>query len=124
MRRRVEAAARAERRERLQAILAALLQAGGRVSESPGAGRAGFALEGGRVRVVSAARHIAVHFPQAELLRGIRAHHPELACGVRCVRIRDTQYVPIYELREAFARVLGTERSAPRHLRSPARAGK
>ncbi len=104
-----------ERGARLTAIRAALRQAGGRVVESPRAGRAGFQVEGAGIRVVDAARHIAVHFPDPELLGGIRARHPELACGVRCVRIRDTQHVPVYELRAAFARALsGSDRAATR----------
>lgn len=51
-------------------------------------------------------RHLAVYFCSAALIAGIRMRHPELDCGVGCVRIRDTQHVPIYELREAFARAL------------------
>lgn len=119
-----EAQVHAERRARLQAIRAALLQAGGRLVESRRGGRAGFEAEGARIRVVSAAHHIAVHFPQAELLSGIRTRHPELTCGVRCVRIRDTQYVPIYELREAFARALGAQPAGPWIARVAARSRK
>ena len=119
-----EAQAHAERRARLQAIRAALLQAGGRPVTLRRGGRAGFEAEDGRIRVVSSARHIAVHFPQAELLSGIRIRHPELGCGVRCVRIRDNQYVPIYELREAFSRALGAEAAGESIPRVAARGRK
>jgi len=111
-----------ERRARLAAIRAALLQAGARVVASRRAGRAQLAAEGTGIRVVDAARHIAVHFPHPELLARIRARHPELACGLRCVRIRDTQYVPVYELREAFARALSGPVEAARWAPRVARA--
>jgi len=59
-------------------------------------------LDEARVRVRCAERHLRVHFPQSDVLAGIRARHPELSCGRSSVQIRDTQYLPIYELREAF----------------------
>ena len=78
------------------------------------------------VRVSNSERHLSVHFPNPELLTGIRARHPELACGRTCMKIRDTQFVPVYELREAFRAlaVAEADRTLSEHARRSARSSK
>jgi hypothetical protein len=93
-----------ERAARLRAIRAALLGPGVRIARSGRRDVTIFECRGVRVRVANRARHIAVHWPAPEFLAGIRARHPELDCGARCVRIRDSQYVPMHALMEACAR--------------------
>jgi uncharacterized protein YdhG (YjbR/CyaY superfamily) len=65
-----------------------------------------FELHGAWVAMASQKHYCAVYFCSAALIASLRAHHPELDYGVGCVRIRDNQHLPVYELREAFARAL------------------
>jgi uncharacterized protein YdhG (YjbR/CyaY superfamily) len=95
-----------ERRRRAQAIRAAIHDAVSGVAETMRYRMPTFEKDGAWVAFASQKQYLAVYFCSAELIASIRAHHPELDCGVGCVRIRDAQHVPIFELREAFARAL------------------
>lgn len=100
------AALSAARRSRAQAIRAAVHDAVSGVAETMCYRMPTFEKAGAWVAFANQKHYLAVYFCSAELIASIRAHHPELDCGVGCVRIRDTQHLPIYELREAFARAL------------------
>ena len=111
----------------MRAIRALIEQAADRIRVSRRGGALVFERGGVRIRVVDASRHIAVHFPAAHLLAGFRTRHPELGCGLRCVRIRDSHYLPLYELRAACEAAFGVACAEPdrgRAQRSAARAWK
>ena len=95
-----------ERKRRATAIRAAILDSADGLVESMRYRMPTFDRNGLWVAFASQKAHLAVYFCSTALIEGVRAHHPELDCGVGCVRIRDTQHVPIYELRKAFARAL------------------
>lgn len=51
--------------------------------------------------------HISVYFCSEEIIAPVVADNPKLNCGKGCVRIRDTQEVPIEDLVDAFRRAMG-----------------
>jgi uncharacterized protein YdhG (YjbR/CyaY superfamily) len=95
-----------ERRSRLQAIRAALLGGVDGVVESLRDRMPTYSRGAAWVALANRKRHIAVYFCTSQAIEALRIHHPELSCGVGCVRIRDSQYVPMYALREAFLQAL------------------
>ena len=103
----------AERSLRFLAIQAAIRQAGTDIVANMRHRKPTFEKDGRWVALANRKHHLAVHMCAPDLLAGIRARHPELDCGAACVRIRDTQYVPIYELRAAFVAAFGESATAP-----------
>jgi len=97
-----------ERKRRFEAVRRTILDSCAGVVESMRYRMPTFEKDGAWVAMASQKRYLAVYFCSAELIAGVRAHHPELDCGVGCVRIRDDQHVPIYELEQAFVRALRT----------------
>lgn len=101
-------ALRGERKRRFIAVRACVLQADPTLTETACRRMPVFTKGRRWVSLASRKRYLAVHFCDPKLLEGIRARHPELDCGLRCVRIRDSQHVPIYELRAAFVRAFAS----------------
>lgn len=102
------AALPAGRRQRVESIVATL-RAAGAASESIDRGMPTFTGgERGSIAVASRAQYIAVYLGDDALTAGIRMRHPELDCGRACVRIRDSQHVPLYELEVAARQAFGT----------------
>jgi uncharacterized protein YdhG (YjbR/CyaY superfamily) len=95
-----------ERKRRAAAIRAAILDAADGLVESLRYRMPTFERNGLWVAFASRKAYLAVYFCNGALIDNVRVHHPELDCGVGCVRIRDTQHVPIYELRTAFVQAL------------------
>lgn len=56
----------------------------------------------GGVSVGNQKNYVCVYFCAAHLVENIRMKHPDLNIGVGCVRIRDTQDVPLTELRKSL----------------------
>ncbi|MGD9872647.1 MAG: hypothetical protein AB7T27_00095 [Kiritimatiellia bacterium] len=50
--------------------------------------------------------HICVYFRGPEFIRNIRKKHPELSVGVGCVRIRDSQEIPLREMVRSFKKAM------------------
>ncbi len=112
-----------ERKRRFTAVRAAIHEAAERVVESMRYRMPTFEKDGAWVAMASRKNYLAVYFCSADLIAGVRAHHPELDCGVGCVRIRDNQHVPIFELRRAFEQALAPA-SALADGRAPAIANR
>lgn len=53
--------------------------------------------------------HISVYFCSEEIIAPVVGNNPKLNCGKGCVRIRDTQDVPVEDLLDAFRRAMGAE---------------
>ncbi len=53
--------------------------------------------------------HISVYFCSEAIIAPVVANNPKLNCGKGCVRIRDTQDVPVEDLVDAFKRAMGVE---------------
>ena len=62
---------------------------------------------GHRVVLANRKAGVAVHFQDGAHIANVRLRHPELDCGVACVRIRDSQYLPLYELGVSFRQAFG-----------------
>jgi len=97
----------AERRRRLQAILGIFRTGVDGVVESMRAGMPTFEKDGRWVAVASQKRHLSVYFCGEGAIDRIRIHHPELDYGKACVRIRDTQHVPLFALEQAYLDTMG-----------------
>jgi len=51
--------------------------------------------------------HISIYFCSEAINAPVVANNPKLNCGKGCVRIRDTQEVPIEDLVDAYRRAMG-----------------
>lgn len=95
-----------ERGKRVFGLRQTLLATVPGVEESMRRGMPTYDLDGRWVAIGSPARHLAVYFCAPGLIDNVTAHHPELDCGTACVRVRDTQFVPVYELSVSFRKAL------------------
>jgi len=100
------------RRARLVRLRRAFFAAVDGITESMQYRMPTFTKDGNFVALASQKHYLAVYFCADELIRGIKAKHPELNCGVGCVRIRDTQAVPLKELVASFKKAMRFKQGA------------
>jgi hypothetical protein len=96
-----------ERRKRLKAIRAMVFEAAPDAVASIRNGTLECTRSGHRIVLANRTRGVAVHFRDGAHIANVRLRHPELDCGVACVRIRDSQYLPLYELGVSFRHAFG-----------------
>lgn len=67
-----------------------------------------FSTPAGGLSIGNQKNYVCVYFCGPELIQNIRDKHPDLDCGVGCVRIRDTQTLPLRELKVSARKALGS----------------
>jgi len=96
-----------ERARRLRQIRDLFLGAVDGVRESMRYRMPTYERDGRWVALANNKSYVSVYFCSQALIEPLRVRHPELDCGRGCVRVRDSQHVPLYELRAAFVSAMG-----------------
>ena len=58
------------------------------------------------VALANQKNYISVYFCSEELIENIKNSHPEISTGKGCVRIRDSQEIPLEELKKSFIKAM------------------
>ena len=87
-----------ERRNRIETIRKAFMQAESGVQETMKYKMPTFEKQQNWVSIANQKNYISVYFCSEELIRNIKQKHPRINTGKGCVRIRDNQEVPVTDL--------------------------
>ena len=95
-----------ERRERLKTIRRCFVSAVDGVSETLRYKMPAFEKNENWVSLANQKHYISIYFCDEALTAEIRRKHPELNIGKGCVRVRDTQELPMEALKRAFMKAM------------------